>query len=98
MSLTINREIFDRVRTAIAEIRRINMLYWAEIRDSASVELVDEIRVLSLIDDCRTSACISGLTCYLATSEEIACMAEIYDLSDNEAQEPAILSAALLIM
>jgi hypothetical protein len=97
MPITINREIFDRMKRAIAEAGRINMLSWAEVRDSALVESVDEIRGLSLLDDCRTTACIGGLICFLATSEEITRAAEIYDLSDNEVQEPSILSAALLL-
>jgi hypothetical protein len=97
MSLTINREIFDRVKTAIAETGCINMLSWAEVQDSAMAESVDEIRGLSLLDDCRTTSCIGGLICYLANSEEITRAAEIYELSDNEVQEPSILSAALLL-
>jgi molecular chaperone HtpG len=35
MLFTINREIFERVRAVIAETGRINMLSWAEVRDSA---------------------------------------------------------------
>lgn len=97
MPLTVNREIFDRVKATIAETGRINMLSWAEVRDSAMAESVDEIRRLSLLDDCRTTSCIGGLICYLATSEEITRAAEIYELSDNEVQEPSILSAALLL-
>lgn len=97
MSLTINREIFDRVKTVIAEQGRINMLHWAETHDSAAVESVIEIREMPLLDDCRTTACIGGLVCYLATPEEIACAAKIYELSDNEVQEPSTLSAALLL-
>jgi len=97
VSLTINREIFDRVKTAIAETGRINMLSWAEVQDSAMAESVDEIRRLSLLDDCRTTSCIGGLICYLATSEEITRAAEIYELSEDEVQEPSILSAALLL-
>ena len=97
MSLTINREIFDRVKTAVAETGRINMLSWAEVQDSAMAESVEEIRGLSLLDDCRTTSCIGGLICYLATSEEITHAAEIYELSDNEVHEPSILSAALLL-
>jgi hypothetical protein len=31
MSLTINREIFDRVKAVIAETGRINMHSWAEV-------------------------------------------------------------------
>jgi hypothetical protein len=71
MSTTINREIFDRVKTSIAESGRINMLSWAEVRDSKFVDSVDEIRGLSLLDDCRTTACIGGLICYHATSDAI---------------------------
>ncbi len=97
MPLTINLEIFERVKTVIAERGRIDMLYWAETRDSAPAESVEEIRRLALLSDCRTTACIGGLTCYLATSEEIARAAETYDLSDNEVQEPSLISAALLI-
>ena len=97
MSLSINRKIFDRVKTSIAETGRINMLSWAEVRDSKLVDSVDEIRGLSLLDDCRTTACIGGLICYLATSEEIVRAAEIYDLSENEVQEPSLLGAALLL-
>ena len=97
MSLTINREIFDRVKTTIAETGCINMLYWAESQDSVPAESVDEIRRLSLPNDCRTTACIGGLACYLATAEEMMRAAEIYDLSENEAQEPSLLAAALLI-
>jgi len=97
MSLTINREIFDRVKAIIAETGRINMLSWAEVQGPLMAESVDEIRGLSLLDDCRTTSCIGGLICYLATSEEIARAAKIYDLSDNEVQEPSILGAALLL-
>src|SRR5215831_12846874 len=97
MSLSINRKIFDRVKTAITGEARINMLSWAESRDSVTAESVDEIRELPLLDDCRTTACIGGLICYLATPEEIARAAGIYDLSDNEVQEPSLLGAALLI-
>jgi len=97
MSLSINRKIFDRVKTAITGEGRINMLSWAESRDSVTAESVDEIRELPLLDDCRTTACIGGLICYLATPEEIARAAGIYDLSDNEVQEPSLLGAALLI-
>jgi len=97
MPLTINREIFDRVKTVIAQTGHINMLYWAESLDSAPAESVDEIRGLPLVDDCRTTACIGGLICYLATSEEITRAARIYDLSDSEVQEPSLLGAALLI-
>jgi hypothetical protein len=96
-SFTINREIFDRIRTFIVERGRINMLYWAELQDSVVVESVKEIRGLPLPEDCRTTACIGGLTCYLATEEEMMRAAAIYDLSENEAQEPSLLAAALLI-
>src|SRR5215813_5608855 len=97
MSFTINREIFDRVKAIIAEAGRINMLSWAEVQGPVMAESVDEIRGLSLLDDCRTTACIGGLICYLATSEEIVRAAEIYDLSTNEVQEPSLLGAALLL-
>jgi len=97
MSLTINREIFDRVKAIIAETGRINMLSWAGVQGPVMAESVDEIRGLLLLDDCRTTSCIGGLICFLATSEEIARAAKIYDLSDNEAQEPSILGAALLL-
>ena len=86
MSLSINRKIFGRVKTAIAEAGRINMLSWAEGRDSATAESVNEIRELPLLGDCRTTACIGGLVCHLATSQEIARAAEIYGLSDDEIQ------------
>ncbi len=68
MSLSIIRRIFDRVKTAIAEAGRINMLSWAESRDSVTAESVSEIRGLPLMGDCRTTACIGGLVCHLATS------------------------------
>lgn len=97
MSLSINRKIFDRVKTAIAETGRIHMLSWAESQDFVTAESVDEIRELPLLGDCRTTACIGGLTCYLATSEEIARATEIYDLSADEIQEPSLLGAALLL-
>lgn len=97
MSLSISRKIFDRVKTAIAEEGRINMLSWAESRDSVTAESVDEIRELPLLGDCWTTACIGGLACHLATSQEIARAAEIYDLSENEVQEPSLLGAALLL-
>jgi len=97
MSFSINRKIFDRVKTAISEVGRINMLFWAEVRDSTAAESVDEIRKLPLLDDCQTTACIGGLVCHLATSEEVARAAEIYDLSDDEVHEPFTLSAALLL-
>jgi len=97
MPLTIKREIFDRVKTAITESGRINMISWAEIHGAVIAESVDEIRRLSLLDDCRTTACVGGLICYLATLEEITRAAEIYALSGNEVQEPSILGAALLL-
>jgi len=97
MPLTIKREIFDRVKTAITESGRINMISWAEIHGALIAESVDEIRRLSLLDDCRTTACVGGLICYLATLEEITRAAEIYALSVNEVQEPSILGAALLL-
>ncbi len=97
MSLSINRKIFYRVKTAIAEAGRINMLSWAEVGESVTAESVDEIRGLPLLGDCRTTACIGGLVCHLATSQEIARAAEFYDLSDHEVQEPSLLGAALLL-
>ena len=97
MSLSINRKIFDRVKTAITGEGRINMLSWAEGRDSTPAESVNEIRELPLLGDCRTTACIGGLVCYLATLQEIARAAEIYGLSDDDLHEPFTLSAALLI-
>jgi len=97
MPLTINREIFDRVKTVIAQTGHINMLYWAESLDSAPAESVDEIRGLPLLDDCRTTACIGGLVCHLATSQEVARAAEIHGLSADEVQEPSLLAAALLL-
>jgi hypothetical protein len=97
MSLSINRKIFDRVKTSIAEAGRINMLSWAEVGESVTAESVNEIRGLPLLGDCRTTACIGGLVCHLATSQEIARVAEIYSLSDHEVQEPSLLGAALLL-
>ena len=97
MSLSINRKIIDRVKTAITGEGRIDMLSWAESRDSVTAESVDEIRELPLLDDCRTTACIGGLICHLATSQEIARAAETYDLSDHEVREPSLLGAALLL-
>ena len=97
MSLSINRKIFDRVKTAIVETGRINMLSWAEGQDFVTAESVDEIRELPLLSDCQTTACIGGLVCHLATSQEIARAVEIYDLSDHEVQEPSLLGAALLL-
>jgi hypothetical protein len=97
ISIKINRGIFDRVKNAIAEYGHINMLSWAEGRDSTPAESVNEIRELPLLGDCRTTACIGGLVCYLATSEETARAAEIYGLSDDDLHEPFTLSAALLL-
>ena len=97
MSLSINRKIFDRVKTAITGEGRINMLSWAESRDSVTAESVGEIRELPLLGDCQTTACIGGLVCHLATSLEIVRAAEIYDLSAEEVREPSLLSAALLL-
>lgn len=48
MSLSINRRTFDRVKTGIAETGLINMLSWAEVRDSTAAKTVDEIRALPL--------------------------------------------------
>jgi hypothetical protein len=97
MPISINRKIFDRVKTAVDEAGRINMLSWAESRNSTAAESVNEIRELPLLGDCQTTACIGGLVCYLATSQEIARAAEIYNLSDDELHEPFTLSAALLL-
>jgi hypothetical protein len=73
------------------------MLSWAEVRGSVMAESVDEIRELSSPGDCRTTFCIGGLIYYLATSEQIARAAAIYELSGDEVQEPSILSTALLL-
>jgi hypothetical protein len=97
MPLLINREIFDRVKAVIAQAKRMNMLYWAENQYGKPAESVDEIRGLPLMEDCHTTTCIGGLVCCLATPEEVARAAGIYDLSDNEVQEPSLLGAALLI-
>jgi hypothetical protein len=97
MSLSINRKIFDRVKTAIAQAGHINMLSWAEGRDSTPVDSVNGIRELPLLGDCQTTACIGGLVCHLATSQEIARAAEIYGLSDDDLHDPFTLSAALLL-
>ena len=97
MSLSINRKIFDRVKTAITGEGRINMLSWVESRDSVTAESVDEIRELPLLGDCQTTACIGGLVCHLATSQEIARASEIYGLSDDDLHDPFTLSAALLL-
>src|SRR5262249_61017576 len=97
MPLTIKREIFDRVKTAITESGRINMISWAEIHGAVIAESVDEIRRLSLLDDCRTTACVGGLICYLATWGEISRAAEIYSLSGNDGQGRCILEAVFLI-
>lgn len=97
MSLSINRKIFDRVKTAIAQAGHINMLSWAEGPDSTPVDSVNGIRELPLLGDCQTTACIGGLVCHLATSQEIARAAEIYGLSDDDLHDPFTLSAALLL-
>src|SRR5262245_6288604 len=99
MPLTINREILGRVKAVIAQTGRvnINILCWAEVRGSTTADSVNEIRKLLLLSDCQTAACVGGLVCYLATPDEITYAAGIYDLSDNEVQEPSILGAALLI-
>lgn len=97
MPLSINRKIFNRVKTVVEEAGRINMLSWAEGRDSTPIESVNEIRELPLLGDCQATACIGGLVCHLATSEEIASEAENYNLSDEDLHEPFTLSAALLI-
>jgi len=52
MPLSINRKIFDRIKTAIAETGRINMLSWVEGRNSTAAESVNEIRELPLLGDC----------------------------------------------
>src|SRR5215471_10407150 len=64
MPLSINRKIFDRVKTAIEEAGHVNMLSWAEGRDSTPAESVNGIRELTLLGDCRTTACIGGLVCH----------------------------------
>jgi hypothetical protein len=48
------------------------MLSWVEGQDSAPDESVNKIRELPLLGDCRTTAGIGGLICYLATSQKIA--------------------------
>jgi len=71
MSLTVNREIFDRVKAVIAETGRINMLSWAEDRGSGMAESVGEIRGLSPPGDCRTTFCIGGSIRYLTTTKRV---------------------------
>ena len=97
MPLLVNREIFDRVKAVVAQAKRMNMLYWAENQYGKSAESVDEIREVPLIEDCQTTACIGGLVCHLATSQEVARAAEIHGLSADEVQEPSLLAAALLL-
>lgn len=90
MPLKVNREMFERVKAFIAQNWRINMLSWAKPRQQND-RIGLRNRMLQLLDDCQTTACIAGLTCFLATSEKIDRAAEIYDLSDNDIQEPSIL-------
>jgi hypothetical protein len=85
------------VKTAIAETGHINMLSWAESRASGAAESVDAIRERSLLSDCQTTTCIGGLACYLATSDEIARVAEIYGLPTDEIQDPELIGATLLL-
>ncbi len=47
------------------------MIFWAEVHGSVMTESVDEIRGLSLLDNCQIRACIGGLTCYLASQHSV---------------------------
>jgi hypothetical protein len=60
MSLRINREIFDRVKAAILQTRRIEIYWCATVEGGREVKPVSEIRALRLMEDCRTAACIGG--------------------------------------
>src|SRR5262249_28555379 len=66
-------------------------------RKSMLRESFDNIPQPPLLGDCQTTACIGGLVCHLATSQEIARAAEIYGLSDDDLHDPFTLSAALLL-
>jgi hypothetical protein len=97
MTLRVNREIFERVKAAILQTRRIDIYWWTRIEGGREVKPVSGIRSLRLLEDCRTVACIGGWTCALATEEEIARAARAYGLSDLDANEPFTLAAALLL-
>jgi hypothetical protein len=81
MPLRINRRLFDRIKSAIAETMRVDMLYWAKVEGLEAVTSVSEIRALPLPSDCWAVACIGGWACFLATDEEIASAIEAYGLS-----------------
>ena len=96
MKLTVNHELVNRIRNALARPVCINMQRWAE-EDHDVVDLVTEIRKLRLFKDCGTTACLGGLACYLATDNEIAGVVEQYDLYGVQADEPEIIAAGLLL-
>jgi len=97
MPLRVNRKLFDRVKTAIAETRRIDTRSWAKVEGCEAITSVSKIRTLPLSSDCGTFACIGGWTCFLATEEEIEIAITEYSLSDLDADEPFTLAAALLL-
>ena len=97
MPLRVNRKLFDRVKAAIAETRRVDTRHWAKVEGCEAITSVSKIRTLPLSSDCGTVACIGGWTCFLATEEEIASAITEYGLSDLDADEPFTLAAALLL-
>ena len=96
MGLTINQDLFEGVKRAIAETGRIDMQCWAGIAGD-TVSSVDEISRLSLSDDCGTTACIGGWACYLAGEDAIAGVVRRHGLHPYDAQEPAAIAATLLL-
>lgn len=97
MSLTINRKIFDQVATVIAGSGRAKILYWAQTEYSTTAESIDDIRRLPLLTNCRITIYIDGLAFYLAVPAEIVRATKIYDLPENEVQEPSLLGTTLLL-
>jgi len=93
----VNRILFDRVKAAITETRRVDTRYWAKVEGCQAITSVTEIRALPLSNGCGTVACIGGWACFLATEEEIASAFEAYGLSVLDANEPFTLAAALLL-
>jgi len=73
------------------------MSYWGRTPDYKAIYTLDDVKGLPLLEDCRTTACIGGWTCHLATEDEITGAVSSYNLSDDDLNEPAILSAALLV-
>jgi hypothetical protein len=97
MSISVNRNLFDRVKRIIAVTGRVNMKYWAGVQDASPATFVGEIRELPLLQHRRSFACVAAWACFLATGEEVARAIRAYRLVGGVIDDPFTMAAVLLL-